>query len=122
MSRCFRLCSDFTKVCHDDDNILKGIFFENSYSRDFVDTCIKEFLNRILTPEIGVRTMPKKDLMKLQPSLGKPSLQICTRTNCVMKNKLHYCNSWIVFLTNCKLIKFSVFLRSCIVYKFKCGG
>ena len=57
-------------MCHDDDNTLKGILYENSYSCDFVDTCIKEFLNRILTPEIGVRTMPKNDLMKLQPSLG----------------------------------------------------
>ena len=122
LSRCFRLYSDFVKMCHDDDNTLKGILYENSYSRDFVDTCIKEFLNRILTPEIGVRTMPKKDLMKLQPSLGKPSLQIRTRINCVMKNKLHYCNSWIIFLTNCKLIKFSVFLRFCIAYKFKRGG
>ena len=46
-----------------------------------------------------------------------------------MKNKLPHCNFWIVFQSKCKLINFftfkdkiPIFLRSGIVYKFKCGG
>ena len=46
-----------------------------------------------------------------------------------MRNKLPHCNLRIVFQTKCKLINFftfkdkiPVFLRSGIVYKFKCGG
>ena len=73
--------------------------------------------------------MPKKDLMIVLPYLGKLSLQICTRTNRVMKNKLTHCNFRIVFQTKCKLINFftfkdkiPVFLRSGIVYICKCGG
>ena len=61
--------------------------------------------------------------------LGKLSLQICTRIICVMKNKLPHCNFRIVFQSKCKLINFftfkdkiPIFLRSGIVYKFKCGG
>ena len=46
-----------------------------------------------------------------------------------MKNKLPHCNVRIVFQSKCKLINFftfkdkiPIFLRSGIVYKFKCGG
>ena len=60
---------------------------------------------------------------------GKLLLQIRTRINCVMKNKLPHCNFRIVFQSKCKLINFyafkgkiPIFLRSGIVYKFKCDG
>ena len=61
--------------------------------------------------------------------LGNLSLQIRTRINRAMKNKLPHCNFRIVFQNKCKLISFftfrdkvPVFLRSGIVYKYKCGG
>ena len=67
--------------------------------------------------------------MIVLPYLGKLSLQIRTRINRVMKNKLPHCNFRIVFQSKCKLINFftfkdkiPIFLRSGIVYKFKCGG
>ena len=85
--RCFNLCSDFVKF-HHEINILKGILYKNSYPRDFVDKCIKEFLDRVLTRKIVVSTVPKKDLMIVLPYLGKLSLQIRTRINRVMRNKL----------------------------------
>ena len=73
--------------------------------------------------------MPKKDLMIVIPYLGKLSLQIRTRINCVMKSKLSHCNFWIVFRSKCRLNNFftfkgkvPIFWRSGIVYKFKCGG
>ena len=58
--------------------------------------------------------------------LGKLLLQICTRTNRIMKNKLPHSNFRIEFPTKCKLIslfafrdRILIFLRSGIVYKFK---
>ena len=58
---------------------------------------------------------------------GKLPLQICTKINCVMKNKVP--NLGIVFQTKNKLInvfifkdKIPVFLRSKLIYKFKYGG
>ena len=114
---------------HHEINIIKSILYKNSYPRDFVDKCIKEFLNRVLTRKVVVSTVPKKDLMIVLPYLGKLSLQIRTRINLVMKNKLPHCNFQIVFQTKCKLINFfifkdkiPVFLHSGIVYKFKCSG
>ena len=77
--------------------------------------------------KVVVSTVPKKDLMTVLPYLGKLSLQIRTRINCVMKNKLPHCNFRILLQSKCKLINFftfkykiPIFLRSGIVYKFKC--
>ena len=54
-----------------------------------------------------VNTVPKKDLVILLPYLGELLLQICTRINCVMKNRPLYCNLQYLFQNNCKLIIFS---------------
>ena len=45
--------------------------------------------------------------MIVLPSLGKLSLQLGIRINCVMENKLPYCNIQIIFQTKRKLIIFS---------------
>ena len=87
------------------------------------------FGQRGLMWKVVVSTVPKNDLMIVLSYLGKLLLQICTRINFVMRNKLSHCNLRIVFQAKCKLINFftfkdkiSVFLCSGIVYKFKCGG
>ena len=122
--RCFSLCFDFIKFHHEIDK-LKSILYKNSCPRDLIDKCIKEFLDRILTPKPVVSTVPKKELIITLPYLGKLSLQICTRINRIMKNKLPYCNVQFVFQTKCKISNFFTFkdkiplvLRSGIVYKF----
>ena len=96
--RYFNFCSDFVKF-HHEINILKGILYKNSYPRDFVDKCIKEFLDRVLTLKVVASTVPKRDLMIVLPYLGKLSLQIGTRINRVMRSKLPHCNLRIVFQT-----------------------
>ena len=74
-------------------------------------------------------TVPKKYLVIALPYLGKFSLQIRTRINRIMKNKLPYCNIRFVFQTRCKISNFFTFkdkipslLRSGIVYKCECGS
>ena len=78
----------FVVKFHHEINILKGILYKNSYPRDFVDKSIKEFLDRVLTRKVVVNRVPKSDLMIVLPYLGKLSLQIRTRINRVMRNKL----------------------------------
>ena len=124
-STAINLCSDFVKF-HHEINILKSILYKNSYPRDFVDKCIKQFLERVLTRKVIGSTVPIKDMMITLTFMAKLSLQICTRFNRVMKNKVLHCNFWIVFQTKGKLISFftfkdkiRVFLRSGIAYKFK---
>ena len=114
--RCFSLCSDFIMRFH-------------SYLRDLIEKCIKEFLDKVLTPKPVVSTVLKKDLIIVLPYLGKLSLQIRTRINRIMKNKLPYCNVQFVFKTKCKISNFFTFkdkipsvLCSGIVYKFQCAS
>ena len=57
--RCLFL--DLLKFFHE-INMLKSILYENSYPRDFVDKCIKEFLERLLTQKVIVSIVPKKRL------------------------------------------------------------
>ena len=83
--------SDFIKFHHEIDK-LKSILYRNSYPHDLVDKYIKDFLDKILAPKPVVSTVPKKNLVIGLPYLGKLSLQICTRINRIMKNKLPYCN------------------------------
>ena len=122
------MCSDFIKFHYEIDK-LQSILYKNSYPRDFVDKCIKKFLDKILAPKPVVSTVPKKNLLIALPYLGKLSLQIRTRINHIMKNKLRYCNIRFVFQTKCKNNNFFTFkdkipsfLRSGIFYKFQCGS
>ena len=101
----FQFCSDFVKFHHEIDK-LKNILYKNSYPRNLVDKCIKEFLDKILALKPVVSTVPKKNLIIALPYLGKFSLQIHTRINRIRNNKLSYCNIWIVFQTKCKISNF----------------
>ena len=56
--QCFSLCSNFIKFHHEIDK-LNSILHKNSYPRDLVDKCIKEFL---LARKPVVSTVPKKGL------------------------------------------------------------
>ena len=72
--RCFNLCSEFVKF-HHNINILKGVLHKNSYQRDFVDKCIKNFLDKVLTQNVAVSTVPKKEVLKNLSRWGKLSLE-----------------------------------------------
>ena len=76
--RCFSLCPDKT-----------------SYPLDFVDKCIKVFLDKILAPKPVVSAVHKKDLVTALPL----SLQIRTKIHGTRKNKLPYCKIQFVFQT-----------------------
>ena len=96
--RCFNLCSDFVKF-HQEINILKSIMYKNSNA---------------------------ESINAENSGMYRASLQIRTRINRVMENKLPYYSFQIVFQTKYKLInvftfkdKILVFLRSGIVYNFK---
>ena len=120
--------SDFVKFHHEIDK-LKSILYKNSFPRDLIDKCIKESSAKILTLKRVVSEVPKKDLIIALPYLGKLSLQIRTRINRIIKNKLSHCNVQFAFQTKCKISNFFTFkdkvrlvLLSGIVYEFECGS
>ena len=68
--------------------MIKLFCIRNSHPREFVERFIKEFLDGVLKSKIGVSTVPENYLTIVLPYLGKLSIQILTRVNCVIKNKL----------------------------------
>ena len=89
---CFSFCSDFIKFHHEIDK-LKSILYKNSYPRDLIDKCIREFLNNILSPKPVVSAVPKKNLVIALPYLAKLFFQVHTRINHIKKKKLPYRNN-----------------------------
>ena len=106
LSEKFTFCFKITIKFHHEIDKLKSILYKNSYPRDLVDKCIKEFLDEILAPKPVVSAAPKKNLVIGLPYLGKLSLQIRTRIHRIMKNKLPYCNIRFVFQPKCKISNF----------------
>ena len=93
------------------------------------DKLIKECLGKMLAPKPVVSAVPKKNLLTVLIYLDKLSFQMRTRINRIMKNKLPYFNVPFVFETKWQISNFftfkdkiPLFLRSGIVYKFKCAS
>ena len=104
---CLSLCSDFINFHHEIDK-LKSILYKNSYPRDLVHT------------KNCVSAVPKKDLVIALPHFSKSFLQICTRINRIMQNKLQYCTIRLVFQTKCKISNFFTFKGKILLYL--CSG
>ena len=125
--RCFHLCSDLKKF-HFEIEILKQILQKNKYPIEFIDETIKKFLDKIFTNRVKILTVPKKDIIIILPFLGKMSLEIRNKINHLIRSNTPYCRARVIFRSNCRLNmlfsfkdKISLFLRSNMVYKFKCG-
>ena len=59
------------EVCH-----LKEILKKNAFPIELIDSCIKNFLNKITTETPVTLTAEKKDLVIVLPFLGKVSLDL----------------------------------------------
>ena len=126
--RYFRICSDWKKF-HYEINKLKSIFSKNDYPSNVIDFCIKIFLNKLHHCKQSISTVPKKDIFLVLLFLGPTSLEIRTRLRILFSNKLPFYNLRIIFSSSCRLKTFFHFkdripkyLRSGLVYKFKCAG
>ena len=76
--RCFRLCSSY-KNFHQEIETLKSIFKHNNYPQNFVNQCIKKFLNKLFIKKDLNFMVPKRELTFVLPYLGKLSLDLRTR-------------------------------------------
>ena len=74
---CFQLCSTWS-VFYSQLILLKQIFQKNGYPENFIDICLKPFLNRFHILKEMVPTVVKMPLQLVLPYLGTISLQ--TRT------------------------------------------
>ena len=75
LHRSFSICCDF-ETFHFEIDHLKTILIKNNYPLNFIDSCIKLFLNKLYTPKVMVPNVPKRNVFVKLPFLGSTSFQI----------------------------------------------
>ena len=71
----FSICCNFMTFHFEIDH-LKTILIKNNYPLNFIDSCIKSFLNKLCTPKVMVPNVPKRNVFVKLPFLGSTSFQI----------------------------------------------
>ena len=124
--RAFKLCSSF-ELFHQEILNLKDIFKRNGYPYNFIDVCIKRFLNKIFRDKKLYALAPKKELVCVLPFIGKKSLQLRSKLVKSVQNNLSFCHLKIVFQSPRKLCTlfrfkdtFNKKIRSDLVYCYSC--
>ena len=128
LHRSFRLCSHYENF-HQEIETLKSIWKHNSYPHNFVNHCIKKFLNKLFLQIDFIIMVPKKKLICILPYLGKTSLNLRTRLRRTIKGNLLYCKLKVIFRFKCRLNILFLFkdslekkIRSGITYRYTCSN
>ena len=69
LHRCFNITSSYEKF-NNEINALKQIFKLNGYPIQFIDRCIKQFLQKLYVTKAIQDTVNKKQLLIILPFLG----------------------------------------------------
>ena len=80
---------------------MKSIFKYNSYPHNFVNHCIKRFLNKLCIQRDLSFMVPKGELIYVLPYLPKTSLDLRTRLRGAIEENLLYCKLKVIFRSKC---------------------
>ena len=126
--RAFQLCSNF-KLFHQEILTLKNNFLKNGYPFNFINVCIKRFLNNIFIDKKIYVLAPEKELVCVLPFIGKTSLQIRSKLVKSVQNNLSFFHLNGVFQSPYKLRTLFGFkdtlekkIRSDLVYHYSCSS
>ena len=100
--RAFKLCSNF-ELFHQEILNLKDIFKRSGYPGNFIDACIKRYLNQVFIDKKIYALTPKKELVCVPPFTGKKSLQLTSKLVKSIQNNLSFCHLKVVFQSPYKL-------------------
>ena len=114
--RAFKLCSNFELFLQEILN-LKGIFKENGYPGNFIDTCIKRYLNQVFIDKKIYALAPKKELVCVLPFIGEKSLHLRSKLVKSVQNNLSFCHLKVVFQSPYKLRTLFCFKDTLFVLK-----
>ena len=126
--RASKLCSNF-ELFHQEILNLKDIFKRNGYPGNFIDVCIKRYLNQVFIDKKIYALAPKKELVSLLPFIGKKSLLLRSKLVKSIQNNLRFCHLKVVFQSPYKLHTFFRFkdtlnkkISSHLVYRYSCSS
>ena len=102
---------------------------KNNYPPNFIDSCIKLFLNKLYTPKVFVQNVPKRNVLLNCPFFGSTLFQIRKKLLKLFTDKLTSYYLKIVLAPPVGVKNFFLFkdklpklLLLGLVYKYKCGG
>ena len=108
---------------------IKDIFKRNGYPGNFIDACIKRYLNQVFIDKKIYALAPKKVLVCMLPFIGKKSLQSRSKLVKSVQNNLSFCHLKVVFQSPYKLHTLFCFkdtlnkkIRSHLVYRYSCSS
>ena len=117
--RGFSLCSNVEKF-HQDISSLKSAFKSNGYTKNFINSCIKKFLDKLFVKNKVSLTVPKLHLVCVLPYTGKSS--------CTNEKNVPFCKFNVIFRSTCRLDNLFRFrgslekkILSGIIYHYICS-
>ena len=123
---CFNITSSYEKF-YNKINALKQIFKLNGYPIQFIDRCIKQFLQKLYVTKAIQDTVNKKQLLLVLQFLGSQSFSVRKRLQSCIRNHLPYCSLRITFQSKTRLSSLFCFkdiipkeVNPHHVYKFTC--
>ena len=122
------ICSSY-RTLHFEILKLKQIFRSNGYLKNFIDRCMKIYLDKVFIKNTSICIVPKMELLCVFPFVGKKSLEIKKRLHNAIERTLPYCKLKVILKSPSKIVShFHVKVvlpkkhYSGIVYSFKCNS
>ena len=126
LNRIFNICSSYENF-HIQLEVVRKLFNLNGFPSHMFDHLVRRFLNNIFEPKPTIHTVPKKIIYFCLPFTDSHSLQIRTQITRLCNAAYPYLNIQFVFRSSTRISSFfhfkdkaSKFLRSGVVYLFKC--
>ena len=82
---------------HQKTSSLKSVFKSNGYLNNFIDSCIKHFLDKLFVKNKVSLTVPKLQLVCVLPYTGKSALNLRARLIRATKKYVPFCKLNVVF-------------------------
>ena len=130
--RIYKLCSSWS-IIHEEINTLKRILINNKYPLNFINYCIKKFLDNCFVEKCpennNAENSSKEEFTIVLPFLGNQSNVIRKQLKKLFSDSYSTAKLKIVFKSGVKIGNFFKFkdtipshIRSLVVYKFACSS
>ena len=126
LHRIFNICSSYENF-HIQLEVVRKLFNLNGFPSHMLDHLVPRFLNNIFEPKLAIHTVPEKMIYFCLPFTGSHSLQIGTQITRLCNAACPHLNIRFVFRSSTCISSFfpfkdkaPKFLRSGVVYLFKC--
>ena len=114
---------------HQEISFPKSAYKNNGFPKNFIDSCVKHFLDKLFVKNKVSLTVPKLQLVCVMPYTGKSSLDLRARLRRTIEKNIPFCKLNFVFRSTCRLGNLFRFqysldkkIHSRTVYRYTCSN